>query len=75
MRSYRNYSTIDIKEKEAAKEKNKRTGTKSFFSLLAAKFNQKLLRGRPDASRDGFLEKSPPGRRRQKSIFLAEMME
>jgi alcohol dehydrogenase class IV len=29
------------------------------------KLNQKLLRGRPDASRGGFLEKSPPGRRRQ----------
>jgi len=28
--------------------------------------NQKLLRGSPDASRGGFLEKSPPGRRRQK---------
>nr|NIM15914.1 AMP-binding protein [Candidatus Aminicenantes bacterium]NIO22264.1 AMP-binding protein [Candidatus Aenigmarchaeota archaeon]NIM82698.1 AMP-binding protein [Candidatus Aminicenantes bacterium]NIN22069.1 AMP-binding protein [Candidatus Aminicenantes bacterium]NIN45828.1 AMP-binding protein [Candidatus Aminicenantes bacterium] len=28
--------------------------------------DQKLLRGRPDASRGGFLEKSPPGRRRQK---------
>ncbi|MGD2085225.1 MAG: amino acid adenylation domain-containing protein [Candidatus Aminicenantes bacterium] len=27
--------------------------------------NQKLLRGIPDASRGGFLEKSPPGRRRQ----------
>jgi hypothetical protein len=29
--------------------------------------NQKLLQGRPDATRDGFLEKSPPGRRRQKA--------
>jgi amino acid adenylation domain-containing protein len=30
------------------------------------KINKKLLRGRPDASRGGFLEKSPPGRRRHK---------
>jgi thiamine-phosphate pyrophosphorylase len=30
--------------------------------------NQKLLQGGPDASRDGFLEKSPPGRRRQKNF-------
>jgi amino acid adenylation domain-containing protein len=29
--------------------------------------DEKLLRGRPDASRGGFLEKSPPGRRRQKT--------
>ena len=29
------------------------------------KNNQKLLRGRPDASRGGFYKKSPPGRRRQ----------
>jgi thioester reductase-like protein/non-ribosomal peptide synthase protein (TIGR01720 family) len=28
--------------------------------------NKKLLRGRPDAARGDFLEKSPPGRRRQK---------
>ncbi len=33
--------------------------------------NQKLLRGSPDASRGGFLENSPPGRRRQKGIGLA----
>jgi hypothetical protein len=33
-------------------------------------FNQKLLRGGPDASRGGFLEKSPPGRRRQRANRL-----
>jgi len=27
------------------------------------KINQKLLRGRPEASRGGFLEKSPPGKK------------
>jgi hypothetical protein len=62
MRSYRNNRTINIEAKKAAKEKNKRTGTKSFFSPLAAKFNKKLLQG---VRGDGFLEKSPPGRRRQ----------
>jgi len=36
------------------------------FLLMGTKNNQKLLQGSPDASRDGFLEKSPPGRRRQK---------
>jgi hypothetical protein len=42
MTSYRNYSTINIEEKKAAaKEKNKSTGTKSFFSLLAAKYKNK----------------------------------
>jgi hypothetical protein len=30
--------------------------------------NEKLLQGSPDASRDGFLEKSPPGRRRQRLL-------
>jgi glycerol-3-phosphate dehydrogenase len=34
--------------------------------------NQKLLQGRPDASRDGFLEKSPPGR---ETVVPAEAME
>jgi glycerol-3-phosphate dehydrogenase len=34
--------------------------------------NQKLLQGSPDASRDGFLEKSPPGR---ETVVPAEAME
>jgi putative selenate reductase len=33
------------------------------FSAEGDENNQKLLQGVPDASRDGFLEKSPPGRR------------
>ncbi len=36
---------------------------KEYFYPLAAKFNKKLLQG---VQGDGFLEKSPPGRRRQK---------
>jgi hypothetical protein len=73
MMSYRNYSTIGIEEKEAAKEKNKRlfpdilSRLKEYFYPLAAKEkksvnNQKLLQG---VQGGGFLEKSPPGRRRQ----------
>jgi hypothetical protein len=62
MASYPYNRTINIEEKAAAKEKNKRIGTKSFFYPLAAKFNKKLLQG---VQGDGFLEKSPPGRRRQ----------
>ena len=42
--------------------------------LVKAENNQKLLQGSPDASRDGFLEKSPPGRRRQ-GLFTAGLAE
>jgi amino acid adenylation domain-containing protein len=35
--------------------------------------NEKLLWGRPDASRGGFLEKSPPGRRRQKTYKTGDL--
>jgi RHS repeat-associated protein len=34
--------------------------------------NEKLLRGGPDASRGGFLEKSPPGRRRQSNNDMTD---
>jgi hypothetical protein len=61
MSSYHSYTTISIEEKTAAKEKNKRL-LKEYFSPLAAKINQKLLRG---VQGGGFLEKSPPGCRRQ----------
>ncbi|MGD2086085.1 MAG: FAD-dependent oxidoreductase [Candidatus Aminicenantes bacterium] len=50
----------------------------SEFSPGKGENNQKLLQGSSDASRDGFLEKSPPGRRRQsekETIVPAEVME
>jgi hypothetical protein len=46
MTSYRNYSTIDIEEKTAAKEKNKRlfpdilSRLKEYFYPLAAKYKK-----------------------------------
>ncbi|MGD2092637.1 MAG: hypothetical protein PVH61_41105 [Candidatus Aminicenantes bacterium] len=65
MRSYRNYSTIDVEEKEAAKEKNKEilSRLKEYFSPLAAKFNKKFLQGGPGGA--VFSKSAPPGRRRQ----------
>jgi hypothetical protein len=68
MTSYPYNRTINIEEKAAAKEKNKRlfpdilSRLKEYFYPLAAKFNKKLLQG---VQGDGFLEKRPPGRRRQ----------
>ncbi|NIO86930.1 MAG: hypothetical protein GTN53_40475 [Candidatus Aminicenantes bacterium] len=67
MTSYRYYSNIDIEDKTAAKEKNKRllldilSRLKEYFYPLAAKEkkslnNQKLLQG---------AMRLPPGRRRQ----------
>jgi glycerol-3-phosphate dehydrogenase len=48
------------------------------FSPGNDQINQKLLLGRPDVSRGGFLEKNPPGRRRQsekETSVPAEAME
>ena len=63
MRSYRNYSTVVIEEKAAAKEKNKEilSRLKEYFSPLAAKLNKKFLQGPGTV-----FSKRVPGRRRQK---------
>jgi hypothetical protein len=62
MRSYHNYSTIDIKKKEAAKEKKKEILSRlnEYFPPLAAKINKKFLQGPGTV-----FSKRVPGRRRQ----------
>jgi amino acid adenylation domain-containing protein len=45
------------------------------LTRMRAISSQKLLRGSPDASRGGFLEKSPPGRRRQKIYKTGDLAQ